>query len=102
MVGGHDDGTEQAAALAAMGLKADAPLVEDKLELWSDNVAAVEIFGDMLTQWNVGPGGLVGLRYEALPNLPRYARIPDAEKQSLFDDLRVMERAAITEMRKEQ
>ena len=101
MVGGHDDGTEQAAALAAMGLKADAPMVEDKLELWSDNVAAVEIFGDMLTQWNVGPGGLVGLRYEALASLPRYARLPVADQQFMFDDLRVMERAAITEMRKE-
>lgn len=99
MVGGHDDGSETAAALAAMGLKADGPLGDADLELWADNVATINLFGDMLTQWNVGMSGAVGLRYEALPLLLDLHAATAEDRPYLMQGLRVMERAALEVMR---
>jgi len=67
-------------------------------ELWQDNVTAVEVFVDMMTQWNVGPAGVVGMRYEALPVVLRLRGVPPADRPDVFRCLRVMERAAIEEM----
>jgi len=95
MVGGHDDGRETAEALAAMGFRTETRPGDADLELWSDNVATMEVFGDMLTQWNVGPGGVVGLRYEALPMLMRLHGVAAADRRDVFRGVRVMERAAL-------
>ncbi len=64
-------------------------------ELWQDNVETVEVFAGMMTQWNVGPGGAVGLRYEALPMVLRVRGVPAARRREVFDGLRIMERAAL-------
>ena len=101
MVGGHDDGAEATQALAALGLKPDKQLGDADLELWSDNVATVAVFGDMMTQWNIGPGGVVGLRYEALRALPSFRRIPAADRDDVFGGLRVMENAALAVFREQ-
>lgn len=78
-----------------------AQLGEDELEIWEENIMAVRIFGDMLTQWNAGPSGLVGLRYESLPVVMRYRGVPAAERAGVFDAVRVMERAALETIRGE-
>lgn len=54
---------------------------------------------DMGTQWNVASmGGRTGLHYPSLyPLLDRAATTPQ-EWQSLFDDVQVMERAALAAM----
>jgi hypothetical protein len=50
------------------------------------------------TQWNVGMNGTTGLRYEAIyPLLDREAATPQ-EWEDLFDDLQVIERAALKQM----
>lgn len=50
------------------------------------------------TQWNVGMNGATGLRYEAIyPLLDREAKTTD-EWEDLFDDLQVIERAALKQM----
>lgn len=69
--------------------------IDNTLELWADNVTAVEVFADLLTQWNIGPGGVVGLRYEALPGVMRLRRVPADERAAVFESVRVMERAAL-------
>ena len=52
----------------------------------------------MQTQWNVSMGGPTGLRYEAVyPLLDREAR-GDEDWQQLFDDLQVLEGAALKQM----
>lgn len=59
----------------------------------------VQLFCRLSTQWQVGMGGAVGLRYEAVyPLLDR--QFADAWQQS-FDDLQVLERAALDAMRDE-
>jgi hypothetical protein len=82
-----DESTELGALAAAIG---DQPV-----EIWQENVAAVEVFADMLTQWNVGPGGAVGLRYEALPLVLDLRGTPAHERADLVAAVRVMERAAL-------
>ncbi|MBU0752363.1 MAG: DUF1799 domain-containing protein [Gammaproteobacteria bacterium] len=68
-------------------------------ELWEENVAALGIFADMLTQWNVGPGGVVGLRYEALPLVMDLRGIQPAARADAIAGVRVMERAALEHFR---
>lgn len=78
------------AALAARG-------TGSVVEVWPDNWPAFHIFSSLQTQWNVGMGGRTGLRYEALyPLLDRMAE--GDEWDALFDDVRVMEYAALKQM----
>lgn len=53
-----------------------------------------------MSQWNVGMNGVIGLRYEALPLVLKLHGIKRKRQRELFDGLRVMERAAITEINK--
>ena len=79
------------AALAARG-------AEVIIEVWPDNWQAFDLFAQCQTQWNVGMGGRCGLRYEALyPLLDRTAGTPERWHE-LFDDVRVMEHAALKQM----
>jgi len=63
-------------------------------EVWPENWQAAELFGRMQRQWNVGPRGPLGLRYEALPVPMRMLGIADDDLDT-FDALRVMEGAAL-------
>lgn len=64
-------------------------------ELWEDNVTAVKIFDDMMTQWHHGPAGPAGLRYEALPVVMNLRHVPAARRAEVFDAVQTMERAAL-------
>lgn len=80
------------AALAARG-------ADEVTEIWPENWPAFLLFTSLQTQWNVGGmGGRTGLRYEALyPLLDRQTDTPE-QWQQLFDDVRVMEYAALAQM----
>jgi hypothetical protein len=54
----------------------------------------------MGTQWRSGMGGATGLDYSALPEVWRRTKTPEAERDQVFADLRVMEMVALDEMRK--
>lgn len=71
------------------------------VELWPDNVRAVNVFVAMSTQWQVGPGGPIGLNYAALPAVLRLVGVPRSEQSDVFDGLRVLEDAALEKMREE-
>lgn len=56
----------------------------------------------MGTQWSIGFGGATGLRYEALyPLIDRIAKSDD-EWQELFEDVRIMEIAALEAQNKDK
>lgn len=56
------------------------------------------MFCQVSTQWRVGIGGATGLDYSAVyPLLDRIAQ-DAAEWMDLFDDLQVLERAALKQM----
>lgn len=71
------------------------------VEVWPDNWPAVRVFTAMSTQWRVGPGGPTGLDYSALSEVWRRMKTPPADRDGVFEDLRILEDAALQEMRKE-
>lgn len=85
--GRPEEGTAVAEMAAAIG--------EPVVELWAENVETVEVFAEMCTQWNVGPAGVVGLRYEALPVVFDLRGTPPASRPAIAAGVRVMERAAL-------
>lgn len=94
MMGGPRKQLEQGTLLAELdALVGDNG--EDDMELWAENLRTVEVFSALGTQWNVGMGGLIGLRYEAVPIVLHLLKVPRAEWGELFDGLRIMERAAL-------
>jgi hypothetical protein len=72
----------------------------DVVEVWPENWDAWLLFARMQTQWAVGFSGRTGLRYEALYPLLDRLRLHQDEWEDLFDDVRHMEVAALTQMSK--
>lgn len=85
----------QGNAFAAMLAEAAASEV---IEVWPDNWRAWMLFTSLNTQWNVGMGGRTGLRYESLYPLLDRMGLTDDEWRGYFDDVQVMERAALAAM----
>ena len=83
--------------MAAAGITAED--YAEEAEVWPENWRVVSLFAMLRTQWAVGMGGPTGLRYEAVyPLLDRQYSDPDGWDQA-FDDVRVMEAAALRAMR---
>jgi Phage related hypothetical protein (DUF1799) len=85
------------AELAELGLTLEDFDDDFAIELWTCNREAFDVFCAMSTQWNVGSGGPVGLSYPALYGY--LDRTAGDRWQSLFDDVRVMEIEALSQMR---
>lgn len=67
-------------------------------ELLPENWLAFNLFSRLGTQWRVGMSGATGLDYNALyPLLDKQCPTPD-EWNNTFDDIQVMESAALSEM----
>ena len=75
-----------------------APPSDDCL-VWEENWQAVTLFVGLRTQWrmHVGMGGAIyqGLDYLAAEAALRLQRVPRSAWPALFDDLQVMEAAAL-------
>lgn len=70
----------------------------DAVELWPDNLYAANVFIAMSTQWRTGMSGATGLDYNAMPMVMKMGRIPAKEWPAVFEDVRVMEDAALVTM----
>lgn len=66
--------------------------------VWAENWPTALAFNDLMSQWNIGMNGVIGLRYEALPLVLELHCIKRERRREVFDGLRVMERAAINEI----
>lgn len=100
MTGGHEDRKTTDEALAAFGFEREGG-DDGSVEIWPETAHAAPVFADLLTQWNVaGMGGLIGLRYEALPMIFDLHGIPASDRRDLLADIRVMEAAVIKESRR--
>ncbi len=71
-------------------------------EIWPENLAAFEAFGGMLTQWRTGMSGPTGLDYAVLPAVLDLQDVPPSARRQMFDDIRLMEAAALEAMRKKK
>lgn len=54
----------------------------------------------MSTQWRSGLNGPFGLDYAALAEVWHRTKTPEEDRDSIFEDLRIMENAALEEMYK--
>ena len=75
---------------------------ESQVDVWPDNWRAV-LFFDALGRgnWNMGPNGPTGLRFEAFREARMAMRVTLAEWPELFESVRVMEAAALDEIYKD-
>ena len=69
------------------------------VEVWPDNLKAVNVFIGMDTQWRVGMSGATGLDYAALPVVMRLVGVSPAERAEVFAGVQTMEQAALEFMR---
>lgn len=69
------------------------------VEVWPDNLSAVNAFVSMATQWRTGFAGATGLDYSALPAVFDFIGIQRPERAAVFADIRIMEDAALEVMR---
>lgn len=69
------------------------------MQIWPDTAAALALFTRLGTQWRIGMGGATGLDYTAVSAVLTRQRLPPAEEDALFEDIRVMESAALAAMR---
>lgn len=72
----------------------------DPVELWPENQPAFDLFCMVQTQWRVGMNGATGLDYVPLFTLMDKRGLSGEAWQQLFDDVRVIESAALVEMNK--
>jgi hypothetical protein len=71
------------------------------VEVWPDNLLAVNTFIAVSTQWNVGPGGPLGLNYASLEAVMRMHQIPIESHREVLEGVRTIEDAALAEMRRQ-
>jgi len=81
--------------MAAFGLTANDIAA---IDVWPDNLPAVNVFVAMATQWRTGMSGPVGLDYSALPAVLRLTGAPRGTWPQTFEDIRVMEAEALKVM----
>ena len=88
--------------MAAFGLKPDSPLEAPQLGIWPENWPPLQVFSRMTTQLNVGPmGGIVGLRYEALPFvMQQICQVPPADLPQVSEAVILMERHMVQILQK--
>ncbi len=72
------------------------------VEVWPDNWEAVQLFLGVSTQWRAGFGGAIGLDYGAIESAFRFKAIPRLRWGELFEDLQVMEAAALAVFHKKK
>ena len=66
------------------------------VELWPEHEIVVRVFSSLDTQWRyAGMGSAVGLIYSEMPFVFEMEGIDRKDWPTLFDDLRVMERAVL-------
>lgn len=83
-------------ALAAFGLVADRPAVRLKVFwLWPENKPAFDVWQRLQTQWQVGPGGPVGLLYPGVEVVMARCGYHRKRADRLFLELQHMENAAL-------
>jgi hypothetical protein len=72
--------------------------LDDAVDIWPDNLPAVNVFIAMSTQWRVGVNGATGLDYSVMPAVFRLVGVPRALWPDTFECLRVMEGEAMRTM----
>lgn len=68
---------------------------EESVEVWPENWPAYEIFSMVFTQWHVEMDGTGGISYPVLFDIMDRKELKGDAWWQMFDDIRVMESAAM-------
>lgn len=82
-----------------IGLTEEEAIEANRADVWPDNVDSVNVFIAMSTQWIVDSGAAMGLNYGSIEPVLRLVKVPRKDWPEVFDDIRVMEDAALEQMR---
>lgn len=72
------------------------------VEIWPDNMNTVNVFTACATQWRVNIDGPFALDYGVLPSVLQMMAIPKKEWHNIFEGIRVMEDAALEQIRQKR
>jgi hypothetical protein len=73
----------------------------DEVEVWPENMPAINLFSSISTQWRTGGmGGASGLDYNILFSRMDRMKLPEQEYEWLFDDIRGIEAEALQAINK--
>lgn len=86
---------EQAAQYGLTVEEASGPPVE----LWPDNVLAVDVFATIFMQWRVGVNGAFALDYGVIEPTLRMMRVPAEQWPDIFEAIQVMEPVGLAAIR---
>jgi hypothetical protein len=87
--------------MAMFGLTIADYVEEYTALVWLTNLDAVNLFVQLGTQWLVGPGGPYGLNYATLYLKMDRLGLSPKRQMELEEDIRILEDAALAEMRKD-
>jgi len=87
-----------AAELAPYGLT-PGDYDDVNVDVWPDVWPSFDVFRSMSTQWRTDMNGVTGLDYNVLPWLMKVTGV--VEEATVFNDVRIMERAALNMIHKE-
>lgn len=65
-------------------------------EVWPENMPAIHLFSSLSTQWRHGMNGPTGLDYNVLFSRMDRMKLSERDYDWLFDDVRVIEREALS------
>ena len=68
---------------------------------WPENVQPTVVMMTLGTQWRTAAAGFTGLDYGVLPEIWRRLKVPPQDRDAVFFDLQVIERAALAAMHEE-
>lgn len=63
--------------------------------LWPEHVEAVVLWSRVQSQWRHGMAGPTGLDYAGVRASPAFRRLPRKDRERVFEDVCVMESAAL-------
>lgn len=89
-----------AAELKALGMK-EKHFPEPVVTVWPEGWAAIQLFTRVGNQWRAGMGGPFALDYTAVRAEMDESGIPAEDRPELMRHIRVIEAAALEQMRKE-
>lgn len=76
---------------------------EEICDVWEENWNSVLFFLCLKSQWVLGGmGGYVGLNYPGVESVMRIKRVPVKDRESLFEDVQIMEFAALEVLNKKE
>lgn len=84
------------------GLTEEDYAEENTVWVWPCNVQATNLFVFLGTQWDVGPNGPYALKYDRMWTKMDRMGISPTEAEKIEEDLRIMEDAALEQMRKDR